>query len=129
MANQTPLKVIDLLEAHIKKYAPIGVNVTVDRLSIFGDPYNIRTDHPGNEAARAVHRELYGKEPYNVRTGGSIPICGMFLKFLNAYTVNFGFALDDEGFHAPNEFFRLSSFDRGQKGYCKLLYKLAEQEL
>ena len=92
-------------------------------------PYSIPTHHPGNEAVRAIHEELYGQKPYYVRSGGSIPICGLFLEHLKAYTVNFAFGLRDEGAHAPNEFFRLSNFELGQKAYCKILYRLAEQEL
>jgi len=61
-----------------------------------------------------------------VRTGGSIPVCTILLQNLGVHTVNFGFGLDDEQIHAPNEFFRLSSFTRGQVGYCKLLHKLGE---
>lgn len=34
--------------------------------------------------------------------------------------------LEDVQFHAPNEFFRISSFERGQKGYCLLLHQLAK---
>ena len=47
------------------------------------------------QAAQAVHLELYGKEPYYARMGGTIPVCGIFLNALNAYTVNFAFGLMD----------------------------------
>ncbi len=40
--------------------------------------------------------------------------------------ISFGFSLDDEQFHAPNEFFRLSSFHRAQEAYVRILYKIAE---
>ena len=60
------------------------------------------------------------------RSSGSIPITGVFLDELGAYTVSFGFALRDEGAHAPDEFFRLSSFVRGQAAYCQLLHSFAE---
>ena len=50
----------------------------------------------------------------------------MFLESLGVYTVGFGFGLNDERQHSPNEFFRLSSFERGQRGYCMLLERLAE---
>lgn len=46
---------------------------------------------------------------------------------LGAHTVNFGFALMDEQFHAPNEFFRLSSFRRGPVAYGKILHSLGER--
>ncbi|MCB9107695.1 MAG: dipeptidase [Anaerolineales bacterium] len=124
VADQNPSEIVKLLIAHVEKHAPPGVTVEVLVLSMWGKPYSIPADHPGNEAARAVHLELYGREPYYNRTGGSIPICGLFLDHLQAYTVNFAFGLRDERAHAPNEFYRLSSFERGQRAYGKLLHRL-----
>ncbi len=49
-----------------------------------------------------------------MRSGGSIPVCSMFLESLDAYTVNFAFGLNDENVHSPNEFFRLQSFEKVQ---------------
>ena len=37
------------------------------------------------------------------------------------------FALKDERQHSPNEFFRLSGFERGQEAYGMLLTKLGDQ--
>jgi acetylornithine deacetylase/succinyl-diaminopimelate desuccinylase-like protein len=48
----------------------------------------------------------------------------MLLKELGVHATVFAFGLNDEKIHAPNEFFRLSSFRRGQEAYCKLLHKL-----
>jgi acetylornithine deacetylase/succinyl-diaminopimelate desuccinylase-like protein len=107
-------------------HKPKTVNVTVSQIPGVADPYLIPHDHPGNQAARAVYKELFGKEPYYARMGGSIPVCGILLKALGAYTVNFAFGLNDENAHAPDEFFRLSSFELGQKAYCKMLNQLAE---
>jgi len=129
VANQDPHQIVKLVTTHINKYAPPGVEVTVSPLSMIGKPYVIPVNHPGNNAARAVLKELYGREPYYHRMGGSIPICGLFLEHLNAHTIVFAFGIQDERAHAPNEFFRLSSFDLGQRAYCKLLHRLAVQEL
>jgi acetylornithine deacetylase/succinyl-diaminopimelate desuccinylase-like protein len=129
VANQNPAHIRDLVANHLKKHAPPGVTVSLQALSIGGKPYAIPADHPGHAAARAVYLELYEREPYYVRAGGSIPICALFLDHLGAHTVNFGFALPDEGAHAPNEFYRLSSFALGQKAYGRLLHHLAEQKL
>jgi acetylornithine deacetylase/succinyl-diaminopimelate desuccinylase-like protein len=126
VADQDPEKTRDLLKAHVEKHAPEGVSVTVNEIPGTALPYVIPFDHPGNQAAREVHLELFGKEPYYGRMGGSIPVCGMFLKELNAYTVNFAFGLMDENIHAPDEFFRLSSFRRSQKAYCMLLNRLGQ---
>jgi len=128
VADQRPEAILDLLEDHIKRLAPPGVRVNVQRFGSMAVPYQMPTDHPGNDAARAVHLELYGKEPLYVRSGGSIPVTSMFLTSLDAYTVNFAFGLHDENVHSPNEFFRLSSFRRGQTAYCMLLNKLASED-
>ena len=126
--DQDPEKIARLLIAHIEKHAPKGVKVTASAIPGFADPYLIPHDHPGNQAARGVHKELYGKEPYYTRMGGTIPVCGILLKALDAYSVNFGFGLKDENIHAPNEFFRLDSFERGQKAYCMMLNRLGDRE-
>ncbi len=127
VANQDPDRIVELVTRHIENHAPPGVEVKANPLSIQGKPYMMSADHPGNEAASIVLEEMYGTKPYYTRSGGSIPICGLFLDYLNAYTVSFGFGLRDEGAHAPDEFYRLSSFELGRKAYCKLLYQLAEQ--
>jgi acetylornithine deacetylase/succinyl-diaminopimelate desuccinylase-like protein len=75
--------------------------------------------------ARAVLSEVYGAAPYVTRLGGSIPIVSIFLKELGVYTTMFGFSVGDENLHAPNEFFRLLNFERGQHAYCRLLERLA----
>jgi acetylornithine deacetylase/succinyl-diaminopimelate desuccinylase-like protein len=72
----------------------------------------------------AVLAEVYGVEPYQSRTGGSIPVCELFLDTLGVYTVGFAFGLRDEQIHAPDEFFRLNSFRRGQQAYARLLHEL-----
>jgi len=38
--------------------------------------------------------------------------------------VNFAFGLKDENIHAPDEFFRISSFERASKAYCMMLERL-----
>lgn len=126
VADQQPEKIVDLLKAHVEKHAPEGVRVTVNEIPGTADPYVIPYDHPGNQAAREVHLELFGKEPYYGRTGGSIPVCSIFLKELKAYTVMFAFGLNDENVHAPDEFFRLSSFERSRRAYCMLLSRLGQ---
>ena len=59
--------------------------------------------------------------------GGTIPVNALFLQYLNAYTIVFAFGLQDERQHSPNEFFRLSSYERGQKAYGMLLHRLGEE--
>jgi len=127
VANQDPATIVDLLARHIQRYTPPGVQVTVRPLPGAAKPYLVPVDHWGSRAAEEVLTEMYGKAPYSMRIGGSIPVCELFHGMLGAYTVNFAFALWDEQQHAPNEFFRLSSFLRGQEAYGRLLRRLGKR--
>jgi len=125
VANQKPARIIELLTAHVKKHALPGVRVTVTPGKATADPYLMPADHPWNKAAYEVLKQVYGKAPYYMRMGGSVPVCTLIQNVLGAYTVSFAFGLDDENVHAPNEFFRVKSFTRGQTAYCLMLKRMA----
>lgn len=127
VVDQHPATIVELIARHVENHTPPGVQVTVRPLPGTAQPYLISADHWGNRAATDVLEELYGKAPYQRRTGGSIPVCELFLTHLGAYTVGFAFGLEDEQIHAPNEFYRLSSFRRGPIAYCKMLHRLAQK--
>ena len=124
--DQDPVKIADLVVRHIHQAAAPGVKVTAARSESGAAPYLIPPDHPGLRVAYSVLKELYGKEPYWVRMGGTIPANAMFQAYLGAYTIVFAFGLQDELQHSPNEFFRLSGYERGQKAYGMLLERLAK---
>ena len=126
VADQQPASVAEAVAAHVKKVTPPGVEVVVQQSDDGAFPYLMPMGHPGNEAAFNVLRKLYGKDPYYTRSGGSIPVCHLFLKELGAYTVGFAFSLEDEQLHAPNEFVRMESLERGRKGFAMILYELAQ---
>jgi acetylornithine deacetylase/succinyl-diaminopimelate desuccinylase-like protein len=127
VADQDPAWISELIEKHIKKVAPPGVKVTIGKRGSGSFPYLIPSDHRGLRIAASVLKDLYGKETYKIRSGGTIPANAMFLEHLRAYTIVFGFGLEDERLHSPNEFFRLSSFEKGQKAYGMLLERLGER--
>lgn len=124
VANQDPLTIRDLVAAHIARHLPPGVRANVALRTSTAKPYAMPADDPANMVIREVLVAMYGREPYYIRSGGSIPVCTLFREELGTYTASFGFALPDERIHAPNEFFRFSSFRRGQAGYCHLLQRL-----
>lgn len=122
--DQEPDKIVALITGHVAKHAPTGTTVQVKKLAGSASPFLIPWDHPGNQAARIVLKTLYGKAPYIARAGSTIPVCGLLLKYLKAHTVSFAFGLEDEHQHAPNEFFRISSFRRGLQAYGMILEEL-----
>jgi acetylornithine deacetylase/succinyl-diaminopimelate desuccinylase-like protein len=127
VADQDPSRIADLIVNHVNRVAPTGVKVTSSEVGRGAMPYLIPVDHPGLRIAATVLRELYNREPYVTRSGGTVPVNSLFLQYLNAYTIVFAFGLRDERLHSPNEFFRLSSFERGQKAYGMLLNRLADE--
>ncbi len=128
VANQDPDQIYQAIRRHVERHAPPGVTVTVRQMPGSAKAYLMPWDHPGNQIAKGVLTEIFGAEPYYVRTGGSIPFCALMLDELQAYTVNFAFGLEDENLHAPNEFYRLVNFERGQRAYVHLLHELARAE-
>ena len=124
VSDQNPSQIVELLQVHVASHTPPGVTATVTPLPFRAYPYLVPEDEPGNAVVREVLVELYGKEPYYVRSGGSIPVCSLFQRHLGAYTASFAFGLEDEGIHSPDEFFRLASFRKGQSAYCFLLERL-----
>jgi len=124
VANQDPDRVYDLIAAHVDLHTPRGVTASVERLQGSADPFLVPGGHNASQIAGEVLREVYGVEPYVTRVGGSIPVMTVFLKELGLHAVMFGFSVGDENLHAPNEFFRLANFERGQRAYCRLLEQL-----
>jgi acetylornithine deacetylase/succinyl-diaminopimelate desuccinylase-like protein len=122
--DQDPATILRLLQAHVERHTPPGVTVSVTPFASVAHPYLAPEDDPGNRAACALLRELYGCEPYIVRSGGSIPVCTLFREHLGVYTTSFGFGLSDERQHSPDEFFRLASFRKGQRAYALMLERL-----
>jgi acetylornithine deacetylase/succinyl-diaminopimelate desuccinylase-like protein len=124
--GQSPAAIFAKAEAHVLKHAPKATRVTVTRLPGSADPFGVPDGHNASEIAAGVLREVYGMDPYRIRVGGSVPILSMFLSELGVHATGFGFSLTDENLHAPDEFFRLESFEKGQVAYCRLLEELGK---
>ena len=126
VANQDPRKAGAQVEKHLNDHAPAGVTVRVNVSPSLAIPYSVPAAHPGNRLIADIHRSLYGVEPIFGRVGGSIPIFGPIRRILGADCITYGFGLEDEMIHSPNEFFRLSSYRRGQEAYVALFDRLGE---
>ena len=125
VADQDPDLILDHIESHVNRHKPAGARLTCTRFGAKARAYQMPMDHPGVQAVADVLAESYGKPPFYVRIGGSLPITDMFLQELDAYTVMVGFSLDDECVHSPNEFMRLENFERGQAIYARMLEHLS----
>jgi acetylornithine deacetylase/succinyl-diaminopimelate desuccinylase-like protein len=123
--DQDPEEILDLIERHVQTHCPPWAEVRVTRFPGSARPFAIRRDHPALAAARAVLRELYGKEPLMIRVGGTIPVAELFQRELGADMLFFAWGMPDNRVHAPNESYRLEDFRTMARGYVRLLPRLA----
>jgi len=122
--GQTPERVRELLERHLARVAPAGVELTLIELH-GGRPWRASLDGPVFEAASRALERSFGTRPVLTGEGGSIPIVVELEEMLGANTLLIGFALPGANMHAPNEWFATDCFDRGIDTLIHLYDELA----
>ncbi len=124
--HQDPHEILGLIASHLTAHCPPGVTLDIHRHAGVSQPYAIAEDHRGLVLAQQILQELHGKKVLPVRMGATIPIGEMFARCLGIDTVFFSFATSDEDYHAPNEFFRLSSLWDGIGAWIAYLSRVGE---
>jgi acetylornithine deacetylase/succinyl-diaminopimelate desuccinylase-like protein len=107
-----PMDIFAKYKAFVEEICPKGITVDV-RMIHLGDPIVMSSDNEFIRAAKQAMAEVFKKDTVFIRSGGSIPIVGDFVRELGIPTVLMGFGLPDDNLHAPNEKFNLSNFHRG----------------
>ena len=110
--NQSSKEISDLFIKHFESIAPKSVKVKVTAHH-GGEPVVVPTNSKGFLAASKAMQETYGIKPVPTRSGGSIPIVALFKKELGMDSILFGFGLDTDGLHSPNEHYGLFNYYRG----------------
>jgi acetylornithine deacetylase/succinyl-diaminopimelate desuccinylase-like protein len=93
----------------VARIAPPTVRTAV-RTDLAVKPAVAERNHPAVSAAAAAYQKGFGVAPVFVRSGGTIPVVNHFREILGIPSVLMGFALPDDGLHAPNEKFHLPTF-------------------
>ncbi len=122
--DQTPERIKELFESHVRRVTPPGVEVEVVELH-GGRPWRARVDGAAFEAAAAALREAFGGEAVPMGGGGSIPIVVEFEEILDATALLVGFSLPGCNLHAPNEWLSIENFEKGIGALVVLYQKLA----
>jgi acetylornithine deacetylase/succinyl-diaminopimelate desuccinylase-like protein len=110
--NQSSEKITELFITHFERIAPKSVSVKVTPHH-GGEAAVTPTDSIAYKAASKAMEETYGKKPIPVRSGGSIPIVASFESILGLKTVLFGFGLDSDAIHSPNEHYGVFNYFKG----------------
>ncbi len=122
--DQTPERVMELLENFLKEQVREGVQLEITR---FAGGYPVLT--PWNSSVvGAASRALasgFGVEPVLLREGGSIPVVADIQRMLDIPPLLIGFGLPDSRIHSPNENFNLDVYERGSVSLVHLLEELA----
>jgi len=101
-----------LFEEHFKSIAPKSVKVSV-KAHHGGAPAVVSDSSIGYQAAEAAMMETFGKRPIPTREGGSIPIVALFQRELGSDPILFGFGLDTDALHSPNEHYGVDNYFKG----------------
>ena len=84
------------------------------------------TDSVAYKAASKAMEETFGKKPIPTRGGGSIPIVALFEEQLGLKTILFGFGLDSDNIHSPNEHYGVFNYMAGISTIPKFYAHYAE---
>ncbi len=110
--NQTSEEITQMFQKHFESIAPKAVKVAVTPHH-GGEAAVTPTDSKAYRAASRAMEKTFGKKPIPTRGGGSIPIVALFEEVLGLKTVLFGFGLDSDAIHSPNEKYGLFNYYKG----------------
>jgi len=100
VADQRTDEATQQLQQAVKAACPKGVRAEFKPLHS-GAPSLTNPDNPFIQAAAEAMKQVFGKECVYIRSGGSIPIVGLFDQYLGIPSVMMGFGLPDDNLHAP----------------------------
>ena len=126
--NQDPARIAAAIARHVLDRCPDGATASVEEVPGGIPAYSIRHDHPALAAAEEALRAVYpGRKVLRTRAGGTLPAAVLLRRALGLDTLLFSFSSSDEGFHGPNEFFRLSRLREGTDAWARLLDLLGDR--
>ena len=126
VADQDAQESARLFSEYVHSVTPPGV--TVEVTNVHGaNPVLIDIDNELATAAMKAQEDVWGKAPFKIREGGSIPIVATFAQVLEVPILLMGFGLPDDRLHSPNEKFNISHFYNGIRTVVRLLDRAARE--
>jgi acetylornithine deacetylase/succinyl-diaminopimelate desuccinylase-like protein len=123
--DQKPERVKLLLQSHLEKVAPPGVDIELIEHH-GGLPWKAEVGGRWLEAASTALEEAFGTRPVLAGEGGSIPIVVEFERILGASALLIGYALPGNNAHAPDEWFPLENYEKGISSLIRLYQELGK---
>lgn len=124
--SMNPQETIRQFTAAVKKLTPAGIQTRV-RVIHSAPASIVSPDNAYVEAASTAMERVFRKKTVYMRSGGSIPVAGLFVQHLKTPVVMMGFGLPDDNLHAPNEKFYLPNFYRGIEAVGRFIESLGNR--
>jgi acetylornithine deacetylase/succinyl-diaminopimelate desuccinylase-like protein len=124
--GQDPDRVSKAVKDFLIDRCPDGCSVRFGEDRGQSAAYELPDNHPLLTTVEGALTDTFGNPPHRIRIGGTLPMADLVRRVLGIDTVMFSFSTADEDFHAPNEFFRLSSLDEGLRAWTALFRRLGE---
>ncbi|QGJ72442.1 Acetylornithine deacetylase/Succinyl-diaminopimelate desuccinylase [Planctomycetales bacterium 10988] len=123
--KQDPKQIAIDLEKYLRDQLPPGIKMEFK--AMHGSPgVVVPQTNPYLQAAVTAIEQGFGKTPYFIREGGSIPVVTTFYESLGLNTLLLGWGLNDDNTHSPNEKFHLADFHRGIRSSAYLWQAIRE---
>ena len=122
--HQDPHEIAKLFKAYVESFATETVKVTVE-MGQEQWPFAMQPDGELMEAVQSALESTINRRAQLVRTGGSIPILGLFNRLIGVPMTEFGYG-EGEGIHSPNEYVVLDGFFLAIEAGIRLYHNLAQ---
>ncbi|MCH7632910.1 MAG: M20/M25/M40 family metallo-hydrolase, partial [Planctomycetes bacterium] len=123
--NQDAQKISKAFDNAVLAAAPKGIRIEILTHAMCG-AYVSPLGTPGMNAAAKAMEAGFGKAPYFIREGGTLPILPMFKEVLGAESLMMGLCMPNCNAHGPNEFFHVSDLHNGARASAHFINELAQ---
>jgi acetylornithine deacetylase/succinyl-diaminopimelate desuccinylase-like protein len=122
--NQNPHDVARVFKEYVESFSTDTVKVEVE-MGQESWYFDMAVESPYMNAVQAALQDTIQKQARLVRTGGSIPILGIFNRMIGVPMAGWGYG-EGEGIHSPNEYVVVDSFFQAMEAGIRMYHKFAE---
>lgn len=122
--DQNPVKIAQTFREYVESFATDGIEISV-QIRQEAWPFALVTEGDYVDAVQSALEATIGKRAQMVRTGGSIPILGMFNRLIGVPIIGYGYG-EGDNIHSPNEYVVLDSFFKAVEGGIRMYHNLAK---
>lgn len=111
--GQNPDRILKLIEDHLRKRVPAGLNLEVTEQGAGGSAVRLDLASPTVKVARQVLGEISPLPTAFLWEGASVPILSHLPAIAGGEALLVGFGSEEDNIHAPNESYSLEQFRMG----------------